>query len=234
VQHRAFVVEGTPASRATRGLPPATLTLRPTFEGRALRDVVERDVAFVLRVRGQSTMEPARVRWRVRHGRIKIPKLAPGTYHLTLHIGRDAGARPACRPLPGDLIAPTGFELAREPLHTDWRPESRVLALQRTLQLLEPEGADDGASCSYPAPTHVRSPVVFRWQPVPEAVSYALEVMRPKAARISPAVKTTVSEATWQSTLAPSEPGDFYSLKVVARGHDGGEVALLWHRFVVD
>jgi hypothetical protein len=69
---------------------------------------------------------------------------------------------------------------------------------------------------------------------VPEAVSYALEVIRPKAARISPAVKTTVSEATWQSTLAPSEPGDFYFLKVVARGRNGGEVALLQHRFVVD
>jgi hypothetical protein len=231
-QH-AFVVEGTPASRATRGLRPATLTIRPTFDGHALGDVGERDVALVLRAPTASEMEVAKVRWRVRHGRIKIPAFVPRAYHLTFYVGHDAGARTECRPLPGDLVA-TGYDLVREPLHTDWRPVTRVLALQRTLQLLEPEGADDGVSCSYPAPPHVRSPVTFRWRPVPEAVAYALEVSRPKNMRVAPAVKTTVAEAAWQGTLAPSAPDDVYFLKVIARGRDGRDVALLQLRFVVD
>ena len=55
---------------------------------------------------------------------------------FTMKIGPDARKRPDCRPLAGDYV-PIGFSQLRDVVN-DWKPESRTLPVQRTLQLVAP------------------------------------------------------------------------------------------------
>lgn len=225
---RAFVLAGTPPSRATRGLRPAALTLHPTFDGRALDDVGERDVAIDLR-EPRHELEPSlpRVGVRVRHGRIKIPAFVPSDYLVTLIIGPDAADRSPFIPRPGDLVS-NGYAQLRD-VHTDWQPESRPLPLQRMMQLVEP---DDAISSGW-GRTHVRSPVLFRWEPVPNAVEYTVQVSRPKLA-LTDGTKIVVHEPSWRGELTSNAPDDWYFLEVRARSAKGADIALLKQHFVVD
>jgi hypothetical protein len=223
---RAFVVDGTPPSRATRGLEHATLTLRPTFDGRPLRDLDESDVAIELHAPGNESSHP---RARVRHGRIKIPRFVPKPYAMTVLIGPDARKRVDCRARPGDFVG-SGFEALRN-VRTDWQPESRTLAVQRTMQSVEPE---DPASCWRPL-MHVQSPVHLRWEPVPEAVDYTVRVSRLKERR-GPGEKIVVREPSWQAPLERNDPTgyDNYIVRVAARSAKGADIALLEQHLVVE
>jgi hypothetical protein len=223
---RAFVVDGTPPSRATRGLQHATLTLRPTFDGRPLRDLDEGDVAVELNAPGTESSHP---RARVRHGRIKIPRFVPKPYAMTVLIGPDARNRVDCRARPGDFVG-SGFEALRN-VRTDWQPESRTLEVKRAMQIVEPE---DPASCWVPL-THVKTPVHLRWEPVPEAVEYTVRVSRLKERR-GPGERIVVREPSWQAPLERSEPTgyDKYIVRIAARSANGADIGVLEQHLVVE
>jgi hypothetical protein len=220
----AFVVAGTASSRRTNGLGPATLTLRPTFDGRALRHIDERDVSLALLPPGR--LEAVRPAVRVRHGRIKIPRLAPDYYSLWLVIGPDARGRGGYQ-TAGDFVA-NGDRPMRQ-LRTEWQPENRVVEVQRTMQLVEPEPP---AWCGY-IPTHVQSPVDLRWEPVPDAVEYTLQMTGTRDARAD-VERFVVREPSWRGTLPSTGPTGGYNVKIAARTAKGTDIAQLQYHLVVD
>jgi hypothetical protein len=222
---RAFVVDGTPRSRAARGLRPATLTLRPTFDGRPLRDIGDADVSIALQ-RARGALESMHPPVRVRHGRIKISGLVPDLYVLGVLIGPDARGRDLFRALEGDLF---GFDSKQfSDLHTDWQPESRTIEVQRAMRLVEPEDPAECGSWSF----RMRSPVELRWESVPGAVEYTVQVTRPGAP--VDAQQIIVREPAWRASLPSTGPGDQYFVKIAARTARGNDVAMLQRQLVVD
>ena len=223
---RAFVVAGTPESRAARGLRPAPLTLRPTFDGRPFRSLDTGDVLVVL-LPVRTPFEPTYPPVRVRHGRIKIPRFVPDGSTMTMMIGPNARDRAICRPQPGDFSGMEDKQL--QTVHTDWQPESRTFELRRVIRSVEPE---DAATCVAPL-VHVQSPVELRWEPVPEAVEYTLQMTRPGEWRAEPQ-QIVVREPVWRGELASTGPVDRYFVKIAARSAAGADIALLQHTLAVD
>jgi hypothetical protein len=223
---RAFVVDGTPQSRAARGLHPATLTLRPSFDGRPLRHIDATDVSIVLQPAG-TALEPTYPAVHVRHGRIKIPGFVPNLYLMGLLIGPDARRRADRQPLEGDLFAYEQKQVSD--VHTDWQPESRTIEVQRTMRLVEPEDPRLCGSWS----VRMRSPVEIRWEPVPEAVEYTLQVTR-RGQALADAQQIVVREPAWRGSLPSSGPDYQYFVKIAARTARGIDVALLQRALVVD
>lgn len=222
---RAFVVDGTPESRAARGLRPAALTLRPTFEGRGPSRIDDRDVSVQLTA--WAPMEPTHPPVRVRHGRIKIPRYVPGHYIMSVTIGPDARSRAGCRPRGGDLF---GFaEKDIDGVKTDWQPESRVIRVQRMMRLVEP---DDPATCDFTS-VHVLSPFELRWEPVPDAVEYSLQVKR-RSQALADVEPIVLREPAWQGALDSAGPDDAYFVSIAARSANGTDVAILRQQLVVD
>jgi hypothetical protein len=214
---RAFVVAGTQESRAVRGLGPAALTLRPTFDGRPLRSFDDADVVVQLLpvLAREATYPPIRVR----HGRIKIPRFVPGEYITGVMIGPGARDRAGCHSQGGDYAAIDSKQVRH--VRTDWQPESHV-RVQRTIRLVEPE---DPPTC-VAAVVPVQSPVELRWKPVPEAVDYTLQLTRPNQGTAE-AQKIVLREPAWRGDLEATGPDDRYFVKIAARTANGADVAVV-------
>jgi hypothetical protein len=74
---------------------------------------------------------------------------------------------------------------------------------------------------------------VRRWEPVPEAVEYTLQVTR-RGQELADAQQIVVREPAWRESLPSSGPDDPYVVKIGARTARGIDVALLMRQLVVD
>jgi hypothetical protein len=216
---RAFVVAGTPESRAARGLPPAALTLRPTFDGRPLPSFDDGDVVVQL-LPATWKEAPTYPPVRVRHGRIKIPRFVPGHYLTGVMIGPGARDRAGCRSQGGDYVGIDAKQV--QYVRTDWQPDGRTFEVQRTIRLVEPE---DPPTCEA-AVVPVQSPVELRWKPVPEAVDYTLQLTRPNHGTAE-AQKIVLREPVWRGDVDATGPDDRYFVNIAARTANGADVAVV-------
>jgi hypothetical protein len=150
------------------------------------------------------------------NGRFSIPYVRRGTYAIFLKT--DGDAPPNFNPFPGDFWGGSAQFTVAAP-----NPTIRNFAVCRLIHLTSPANNDPpGIPVSPPYPSHP-SPVTFAWDPVPEAATYEIEIVKAQDDSnqdIGVVLREQGLTATSKAASLPAnELGQHYAFRVVAVNH---------------
>jgi hypothetical protein len=147
------------------------------------------------------------------NGRFSIPNVRRGTYAIFLKT--DSDTPPSFNPFPGDFWGGSSSFMVAAP-----NPTIRNFAVCRLIHLTSPVNNDPpGIPVSPPYPSHP-TPVTFAWDPIPEAATYEIEIVKAQDDSnqdIGVVLRESGLTATSKAASLPAnEPGQHYAFRVVA------------------